>query len=176
MGVRRGNAGAQLEGKLGEPLPTPAFGLSVHPARAQATGQVARKLRPPEVSPPESAPPDERPTPGCKQRAEMGRVKQPHALMSPRGLDPGQNPSQTPAQPWGHPPWGLIGTLLPGSPQNHWGPWAGGPHSAHSVLRPQVPWSRLSPHPMSGLHPCCSVTHRAWAPSAPRFGGESAGD
>lgn len=127
MGVRAGNVGAQLEGKLGEPPPDTSLRAVCPPSQGsgdRASGSETPPCgRPPEVSPPESAHPDERPTPSCKQRAEMGRVKQPHPLMSPRGLDPGQNPSQTPAQPWGHPPWGLIGKLLPGSPRNHWGPW-----------------------------------------------------
>lgn len=84
--------GHKLEGELWEPLQRLVFGFSTYPAREQATGRGVVEALP--MGPPASWQPhcrgSRRQTPpppsSCKQRAEEGRVRQPHPLMAHTGL------------------------------------------------------------------------------------------
>lgn len=124
------------------------------PATKGRNGAPLHRLRP------DGPPP---PLPSYKQRAEMGRVKQPYPLMCPHGLGPCQSPSQTPTRPWGlsaqagaH-EWVRCGRTCPEAVGH-----------AHSPLFPLPPAKTPAPSWSSVL--CSSVNSGAWAPSAPEIG------
>lgn len=137
---------------------SPETGLWVlyRPARVQATGRGAVKALP--MGPPASWQPhccgSRRQTPpppsSCKQRAEEGRVRQPHPLMAHTGL--GQvraHPRPLPASSLRGSllPWGLVRKLLRGSPQDHWGPLG----QAGTVSVPTGRWPHSGPTPFAAL-------------------------
>ena len=113
-----GLLGHKLEGGPREPLQRLAFALSVYLAGAWGQAEAAWK---PQVSPP-AGPPRPPATPQLQPKSRRGESEPATPFNVPAWLGPGQSPSWT-RQPWGSLlPWALITELLPGSPQDHWGP------------------------------------------------------